>query len=175
MVSLISRDIEVEQKSPEPDIGESALLAELEARSRLSGQTKLHDMGNVAYAKIRALRRKKITTPPLADHELAVWCAWLPTEYRSGYGLTSYEFDKPPIHVLEKWVEWDEANVFDVFAIRTPETRMPYPQTDPALFGIREEDKDVEHYWLLARWGESDEDLISFEQIKQQLKERLRL
>ena len=172
MVCLISSDIEVKRKSLLPDFDKSALVNELETRLSLSRRIGLGSMSATTNSKIQALSRKKITTPPLPDHELAVWCAWLPTEYRR---FGSYEFDQPPIHVLEAWARLEDANMFDVFAIRTPETHMPYPQTDPALFGIQEEGEGVERYWLLARWAESDEFLISFEEIKQQLKERLRL
>ncbi len=39
---------------------------------------------------------------------------------------------------------------------------------DPALFGIR-----GGKYWLLARWSASDDELISFEETKRFLRERL--
>src|SRR5258708_6802146 len=108
---------------------------------------------------LRKLRRPIISTPPLSLSELLVWKSFLPTSYR-GARLAGYDFDLIPIHVLSRIREWKEIGAFDEFEIRTEEIT-----NDPAVFGIRDR-----CYWLLARWGPSDEVLLSFDEIRAKLR-----
>src|SRR5438876_2080039 len=131
----------------------------------LQGQIELTD------EHIRKLRGPKILTPCLSRQDLLIWQEFLPTSYRGTVSkpvpasrrLSSYRFDLIPKHIYQQWVEWDNSLAFEEFEIRTEEELL-----DPALFGIRDG-----KYWLLARWGASDEMLISFEEIKKLLRERL--
>ena len=114
---------------------------------------------DLADEYLRKLRRPKILTSCLSKHELLIWQEFLPTSYRGTVSkpfpesrrLSSYRFDEIPRHIYQQWVEWDNSLAFEEFEIRTEEELL-----DPALFGIRDG-----KYWLLARWGASDEMLIS--------------
>ncbi len=125
----------------------------------------LDSQAQVAATKLRALRRAEITTAPLNDTELVIWREWLPTAYRGEQELKEYIFDIIPVPVLQLIQEWRRADIFDLFEIRTPEKHKP----DPALFGIRDN-----RCWLLARWAESDFQIVSFDEIKRRLIPRVR-
>jgi hypothetical protein len=126
---------------------------------------------DLADEHLRKLHRPRILSPWLSKKELLIWQRFLPTSYRGSptkavsgsTHLQNYRFDLMPKHIYEQWVEWDKSMAFDEFEIRTEEVSL-----DPALFGIR-----GRKYWLLARWGASDEALISFEEIKKILREQL--
>jgi hypothetical protein len=136
-------------------------------RLGLEGQIDLADEA------LRKLRRPKILTPCLSKDELLIWQEFLTTSYRGtvsmpvdgSRSLPSYRFDLIPKHIHQQWTEWVNGNVFEEFEIRTEEESL-----DPALFGIRHG-----KYWLLARWGASDETLISFAEIKELIRERFRV
>lgn len=106
-----------------------------------------------------------LTTPPLTEDEMRIWSAWLPTKYTSnvGRGLDHYNFDRIPGPVLKKWQAHKKAGDFDSYEIWTPEVHRP----DPILLGVN---GNARH--LIARWGESDANLMTFEDIKSELARR---
>jgi hypothetical protein len=148
-----------EQKS-----GSDELLTDsfFQRHEQLASELGLAGQKSIATHSLTRLRRPTISTPPLTPDERLIWETFLPTSY-IGKRLEAYTFDTIPIHVLEQFREWKIRGVFDTFEIRTEERSL-----DPALFGIRDG-----KYWLLARWGRSDETLISLEEIKKLLRERV--
>lgn len=113
-------------------------------------------------------RGRLITTTPLTDSELTIWRAWLPTAYTDTSGgddhrLADYNFDRTPHPVLKVWQKHKESGAFERFEIWTPENHQP----DPILVGVN---GNARH--LLARWGESDANLVSFDDIKRELVRR---
>lgn len=109
-----------------------------------------------------------ITTAPLTDAELTIWRAWLPTAYTDvgddrHHQLANYHFDRIPQPVLKCWQKHKKAGLFERFEIWTPENHKP----DPILVGVN---GNARH--LLARWGESDANLVSFDDIKRELVRR---
>ncbi len=106
---------------------------------------------------------------PLTDDELSVWQAWLPTEYtswdngeRRDWARYRY-FEGVPASVRARIKE--ALSLFSVLEIRTPE-RQPRPMFDPILLGHIDHPNGVRDTVLLARWGESDANFLSFENIK---------
>lgn len=112
-------------------------------------------------AKTKYLEQVGATRLSKKDYE--VWCGWLPREYRDGVLSSQYAYDTPPLRVMEMIGKLKEMELFDSLTVRTPEKA----QTDPALFG-----RLGMQWYLLAQWGESDESLIGFEQIKSGVKAR---
>lgn len=112
-------------------------------------------------------RGRLITTPPLTDAELTIWRAWLPKVYTDIVGdanqLAKYNFDRIPKPVLKLWQKHKESGAFERFEIWTPENDQP----DPILIGVN---GNTMH--LLARWGESDVNLVTFDDIKRELVRR---
>lgn len=113
-------------------------------------------------------RGKLITTPPMTDNELVIWNAWLPTIYSDvteveQHQLANYDFDSIPSPVLRLWEKHKESGLFERFEVWTPRIIQP----DPILVGVN---GNARH--LLARWGESDANLVSFEDIKRELVRR---
>lgn len=113
-------------------------------------------------------RGRLITTPPMTNTELIIWQAWLPTIYSdvtddNRHQLANYHFDRVPSPVLKMWQKHKESGAFERFEIWTPEN----PRPDPILVGVN---GNARH--LLARWGESDADLVSFDDIKRELVRR---
>jgi len=108
-----------------------------------------------------------IATPPMTDSELVIWSAWLPTAYtdlpKERNELADYNFDRVPGPVLKMWQEYKKTGLFERFEIWTPENKQP----DPILVGVN---GNARH--LLARWGESDANLVSFDDIKRELVRR---
>lgn len=109
-----------------------------------------------------------IMTPPMTDSELTIWRAWLPTAYTDidddkRHQLANYHFDRIPQPVLKVWEKHKQSGVFERFEIWTPENHQP----DPILVGVN---GNARH--LLARWGESDANLVSFDDIKRELVRR---
>ncbi len=121
---------------------------------------------------------------PLSEEDRAAWVAWLPTGYISladGEGeqaarmrsrmsegrvqmLSSYDYyEGVPGHVRRLMRE--AKGVFTRLEIRTPE-RQPVQVIDPVLFGHVEHPNGRRDVYTLARWGESDINLISLEEIK---------
>lgn len=105
-----------------------------------------------------------ITASPLTADECAIWGAWLPTSYGDVVGtwrsLAHYSFDRVPAPVLKKWQAHKAAGDFEHYEIWTPERHIP----DPILIGVN---GTMRH--LLARWGESDANLVTFDDIKKKL------
>ncbi|MBI2005027.1 hypothetical protein HYS79_02635 [Patescibacteria group bacterium] len=113
-------------------------------------------------------RGRLITTSPMTDTELTIWRAWLPTAYTDigddkRHQLANYHFDRIPQPVLKMWQKHKESGAFERFEIWTPEN----PRPDPILVGVN---GTARH--LLARWGESDANLISFDDVKRELMRR---
>lgn len=108
-----------------------------------------------------------ITTSALSDAELTIWRAWLPTVYADNadkhHRLADYHFDRIPSPVLKMWKKHKESGFFECFEIWTPEDH----QSDPILIGVNGTSRH-----LLARWGESDANFVSFADIKRELARR---
>ena len=109
-----------------------------------------------------------ITTPPMTDSELVIWRAWLPTACtdlrdEEDHKLADYNFDHIPSPVLNMWQGYKKSGLFERFEIWTPEK----PRPDPILVGVNGHSRH-----LLARWGESDANLVSFDDIKRELVRR---
>ncbi len=113
-------------------------------------------------------RGRLITTAPMTPAELTIWRAWLPTVYNDlgidrTQQLANYNFDRIPQPVLKIWEKHKLSGAFERFEIWTPEVVQP----DPILVGVNGR---MRH--LLARWGESDANLVSFDDIKKELVRR---
>jgi len=134
-------------------------------------------IGHGLKAQVELLSKEKvtiergglITSPPLSEDEITIWRAWLPTVYtsdetRGGVSLGRYSFDRVPLLVLKIWREHERKATFESYEIWTPES-IEYP--DPVLVG-----KLGNNTYLLARWGESDASLVSFDDIKRRLARR---
>lgn len=125
---------------------------------------------SVIQEDIDAIERAgRIEAAPLSHAETVIWRAWLPTTYSDAHieghhSLAEYRFDRIPLPVLETWRRHKESGCFQRFEIWTP--KLPR-QPDPILVGVN---GNAIH--LLARWGESSEDLISFDSIKRELLRR---
>jgi hypothetical protein len=155
--------LDMQQKSKfDPDTESQEMM--YQEQLQIATDLGLDSQAQVAATQLRALRRPEIITAPLSDTELAIWREWLPTAYRGEQELKEYIFDVIPVPILQLIQEWKKADVFDLFEIRTPEKHKP----DPALFGIRGHKS-----WLLARWAESDDQIVSFDEIKRRLRPRV--
>ena len=127
----------------------------------LTVQTQLHK------EELRYLENKPEGLSPLTVDEMSIWHAWLPTIYRDDAHcpeknvlirkLSSYAFDRIPSPVYRLWVRLEKQKVFDYYEIWTPEKE---EKTDPVLIGVL-----AGQHHLLARWGESDANLITFENV----------
>lgn len=100
--------------------------------------------------------------PPLSADEVLIWRAFLPTRYHE-WNFRDYDFDRIPGPVLERWRVHKVAKHFDSYEIWTPERRA----NDPALIGCV-----GDRYWLLARWGAEDANLLSFADVCAEVKRR---
>lgn len=154
----------------EEDVSVEANLLSARSELKFANKIGLRQQAHQARRSVERLKKRRnkphmtVTTQPLNAQELAVWRQWLPRSYEK-WELRYYEYDRIPVPVMEQWAELKKARVFQEFEIRTPERVRP----DPALFGHR--DGKV---WLIARWAESDERLISFEEIAQQVRKRVK-
>lgn len=119
---------------------------------------------------------------PLSVEDRAAWVAWLPTAYattenevdhRWGFwlgeervqDLREYRYHEGvPAHVRQLMEQ--VKGIFSRLEIRTPE-KQPILVLDPVLFGHIEHPDGRSEIYTLARWGESDVNLISLEEIKQ--------
>ncbi len=137
----------------------------------------------IAWCKARELR-------PLSDADRDVWTEWLPTGYysksrkekesnngqryvwdlqfnlsdRGAKGWAEYSYyEGVPAHVRRLIVEVKD--LFTRLEIRTPE-KQPVPVMDPVLFGHIEHPNGDRDIVPLARWGESDANLVTFDDIK---------
>ena len=124
----------------------------------------------ISEERSRLLKALGFEEISIVDYE--IWKKFLPTGY--GYAPSdrrwwngargSYKFDYPPVPILEWIGEVLEGGMFSGLEIRTTEAVVTPKNLDPALFGVL---SDPTQIFLLARWGESDANLITFEEIKQ--------
>lgn len=150
-----------------------ALLADLasqEKRKALLEVVGLSGQASSVATQVAAMQsRNRIATLPMSPAELAVWGAYLPTVYaeKDQHGkrlLGQYVFDLIPNPVLAQWEAHKQSGLFEGFEIWTPEA-ISCP--DPILVGIAGDAR-----YLLARWGESDANVVTFEDIRTELKAR---
>lgn len=167
----MSHELFVIDRKEQLDEEESKHVASL--RDKLSTAEKLGLAAQAAAitADIATIERGRlITTPPMSDTELVIWRAWLPTAYTDNgdqngrHKLADYQFDRVPSPVLKAWEEHKQSGTFERFEIWTPEL---ITQPDPILVGVNGNSRH-----LLARWGESDANLVSFDDIKRELVRR---
>lgn len=116
-------------------------------------------------------RGSLIKTAPLTQDEITIWNAWLPTRYfDTKYGMKDswaldYSFDRVPAPVIKKWQAHKAAGDFESYEIWTPERTPVF--VDPILVGI-----NGSTLHLIARWGESDANLVTLDDIKAKLVRR---
>lgn len=161
------------EESPEAEFRR----VELAERRALAEKAGMNSQAMMAVqALVREDRERAYPLPglPLSQEDYAVWAAWLPRQYHSGYvgksDLDNYAFDAVPASVLSMIADLrpmlSTPAGFDAMEIMTPEGRtsratVKLRQRDPILVGHRGESA-----YLLARWGESDERLVPFEAIR---------
>jgi hypothetical protein len=149
-------------------------LVQKQALAAESGLVELANRCRVLLAKIRCARA--VPFPLMTDEEVSIWHAFLPMCYSSAskeaspYGplraWASYEYDQPPVTVLETLRDVRREGTFDTLNIRTPEQVL---RPDPILTGYRTFDKVAVGPFLIARWGEA---LEPYEQIRAHVEER---
>lgn len=156
--------------SPEQEIA----VLELETRIPAARQAGLTAQAGHLENEL-AIRRLGLV--PLSAEQLQQWRTWFPTGYRTEYlhcdcgrahpkpptswgqrSLADYNFDRVPESVLKLITRMRDEHKLDWIEIRTPEKAR---SQDPGLFGGK---GNVAA--LFGRWGESDERLISFEEIR---------
>lgn len=162
---------EAPEKITAPDLDpdqESKLLA-FQQQKTLAEELGLTAMTKRVEREQALVTMRGVATPtPLSEDELTVWSAWLPRVYSNSTAQTTmsdYRFDLIPVSILETWKKWKQTGCFEEFEIRTPEASRTQ---DPILLGVRDNKR-----YLLARWSESDERLISFAEIAKQVKASL--
>lgn len=175
MVSEVYADSQVMQVGLLSNVDE-AVITELKQGERLAHRMGMPNMASVDEVTLlkdfRLTYVQRLRLKPMSSEEWKIWTEWLPTSYRSDgniYGQArhewrNYSFDRIPLRVRELIVHCQEQKVFEWLEIRTQEYKY---KNDPALFGWL----DGKTY-LLARWGESDGKMLSFEDIKEGLKAR---
>lgn len=120
---------------------------------------------------------------PLSDQDRAIWQLFMPTGYYSdsrmapaeerlrSHNLANYQYaDGVPMHVraLMKRLQ----PIMSTLEIRTVETTPVI--SDPALFGHIVMPNGERKIYLLARWGESDQNFVrDIEDVKKVLKARM--
>ena len=114
-----------------------------------------------------------VATPPMSEDEIAIWRAFLPTAYTEAHRnvantIAKYSFDRIPGNVLDAWAKHRKAGSFERYEIWTAERSAPVVY-DPILIGV-----NGNAHFLLARWGESDANLVSFDDIKREVVRRIR-
>lgn len=129
--------------------------------------------------EIERLTKPHLSIDPMDPDEILIWQAFLPTSYNGyptkdkngyysftnhgNYSISSYHFDKIPYPVLQKLYGCMEAELYDRYEIWTPEIPVP----DPMLVGIR-----GEKTYMIARWAESDSNLVTINTVKTMLARR---
>lgn len=151
-----------------PQIEEVAIkqAAALKAKQVLCSELGLKTQAKSLAKDIAVLERgTRLTIPPLSQDEMTVWREWLPTSYSDGDTgsryMTHYNFDRIPKPVLTKWKFYKDQKIFEAFEIWTPERALV---DDPILLGVIGTNR-----YLLARWGESDANLLSFDDIRRRI------
>lgn len=174
--------ISIHEKTAIPIELETALFATKE-KIRLAKRIGMQDLAQreeVEYERLsekakfagRKVCIEELGYTPLSKEEYDLWSQWLPTSYQttattrvdnthSIRAWVQYQFDSIPISVGELIAALKDKGLFEYLEIRTPEQpRSP----DPVLFGWLDNQP-----YLLTRWAESDESLVTIEQIKQGL------
>ncbi len=172
---MVSQEIFVIDYAPEVDAQSAKAAQVLRAKATLAENLGLTAQVATLNQEIAVLERgNRLSLQALTPGELAVWREWLPTSYREndaprGHGqsdlLKVYSFDRIPQPVLRKWNALKEKNIFDRFEIWTPERQTI---DDPALVGVI-----GNAYYMVTRWGESDANLLSFEDIRRKVLRRI--
>lgn len=109
-----------------------------------------------------ALIPKIFARAQLTREEEVIWGAFCPRVYTEREFAT-YQFDTIPAEVIEHWTQLKQFP-WDTFEIHTTEATK---FEDPLLIGVYQNVR-----YLLARWGEEAATLLSFNEVKRQLKER---
>ena len=163
----MSHELFVIDRKPKLDEREESRLAYLRDKLSTAEELGLKAQAESIKTDIAEVERGRlITTSPMSDTELIIWRAWLPTAYTNSgddehrHKLEDYNFDRIPQPVLKLWEKHKKSGAFERFEIWTPENEQP----DPILIGVN---GTMRH--LLARWGESDANLVSFDDIKREL------
>lgn len=166
----MSHEFFVIERREQLDQEESERVAYLRDKLSTAENLGLSVQAAAIIADIATIERGRlITTAPMSDTELVIWRAWLPTAYtdngdqNSRHKLADYQFDRVPGPVLKAWEKYKQSGMFERFEIWTPEVQQP----DPILVGVNGNSRH-----LLARWGESDANLMSFDDIKRELVRR---
>jgi hypothetical protein len=151
--------------------------AHIEEKRSLAYRLGLHEQERFFARDIELLEKPKLTIDPMSADEKQIWNAFLPKtyeyypptdssygnkyDYRGGGSAVQYSFDRIPHPVLAKWNECVEQKLFDKYEIWTPEkVSMP----DPVLVGYI-----GERCYMVARWAESDANLVDISTIKRKL------
>jgi hypothetical protein len=168
----------IEQVLMPDDFEEKLALDEYREACKLSSELGMSGLAKMDADTILAHHRpaivERLDLKPMSAHEMKVWSRWLPSIYsddqeafqqffgRRIKSLSDYKYDFVPLSVRRIISQFKQTPVFDCLFVATPEK---VKRPDPALFG-----QLGDKVYLLARWGESDEALISFEEIEKQLK-----
>lgn len=147
-------------------IEDAERVAYVQRKIALAEELGLTAQTGILRRDLQRAERAVLDASPLTHDEYMIWCEFLPTAYNFGakaheyWSGRNYEYDRIPMPVLEKWLACRKEGLYDAYEIRTPEIK----NVDPILLGIRDG-----HYYMLARWAESDVNLITFAGIKRKL------
>lgn len=148
------------------------------------------DMTNELAAELgldgvqRLVRRTRVDYPLISRIDWQMWKTFMPMAYAKGpwshvhndeqriflpdtereiaLEMSQFDFNIPPLPVLEAWRDARRRKQFKGYIIRTPESRSVM---DPILVGVS---KDSEFH-LMARWAEGA--LLTIEEIRTQVTE----
>ena len=113
--------------------------------------------------------QNRFYTESMSEDEIKIWKRFLPTTYYSDppniyeRTITNYKFDRIPHPVLSKWKDCKNQGYFSRYEIWTTER----PNEDPMLVGYV-----GNRCYMVARWAESDANLVSFSDVKSIIKDR---
>lgn len=151
--------VDIETLAVNQSQGESHTVRRLKEQQKVALSLNLCGQVQLIDRQIILSRYEEIVkSPPLSSKKLMVWKAYLPQPYK-GREFYGYVFDVIPELVLRKWQEWDDLNVFQTFEIWTN-------KTNAMLVGITDDNHHV-----LARWGREEEQMLTFEEVMQKVKE----
>lgn len=146
---------------------DEARIEYLQVKKELAKSLGLNAQVGLIEREIKKEKSPVLDTPAMTSDEMVIWRAFLPTAYwyqqRDMYGsgdAQRYEYDAIPYPVLAKWQECRNEGLFDTYEIWSPEIK----NIDPALVGYV-----GERCYMLARWAESDANLVTFTDIKREL------
>jgi hypothetical protein len=141
----------------------------LEKKKELAERLGLCAQVEVLKTDLRSLKSGVVSLPVMSKEEIAIWRAFLPNTYGTDYPnnagtpISRYRFDRIPHSVLEQWAYCKDNELFNEYQIWTPEVAV----VDPVLVGLC-----GENHHMIARWSESDANLLSLEDIKGVLRRR---